>query len=252
MLIFVLCVLSIAQGANLANPAMTIRAARTSLGLSYHLGGYTLTNKAVPSLFNRIAGRFAFAPIEYVTIGIDGGATKVDVASYSDSSIAVGTFQGKFGFSAGGQLKGRSPLLFNEMVGVLGIVNATYFSSTNDNNVKYKGYDGSGVIALVVRIPTFGYIAAGPMVYLIEGTNQSYDGKERPYSNINNIRGWVGVDYILPTKEALSRESYLSFELSISPDVTINGAAPIQEISFSISVGWISNRLYGEELENGE
>jgi len=239
--------LGISNAANLANPGITFPEARIAIGASYDLGGYTLTNQELPSLFNRIHARVTYSPLKYVSIGIDGGTIRIDVERTSDSAA---TFHGKFGYSGGGHLKLATPSFIKDKLTVVALAQGTIFKSENKFSAEYAGKDATGAVGIQVHIPGFGYITAGPWVYLIQGENRSYDGTTSFYSNINNIRGWLAVDYFPKMKELTNNSKpYISFEFSISPKANYSERIPIQEFSFSISIGSITNRLYGTQSE---
>ena len=234
------------HASNLANPAVILPEARIAIGASYHLGGYSLTNQEIPSLFNRIHGRVEYGPFKYLTIGLDAGATQVDVDGIGDTMPA---FHGKFGFSGGGHLKLSTPSFFKQYLSVIAIAQATIFSSENEFSASYSGKDGTGVVGLQAYIPGFGYITAGPWVYIIQGTNKGFDGKSGFYSNTDNIRGWVAIDFFPKMGEVTSNKPYISLEVSISPKATYSDRIPVQAFSVSLSVGAISRRLYGVESD---
>jgi hypothetical protein len=238
---------TLVNSANLANPTITLPEARVAVGASYHLGGYTLYNLEVPSLFNRIHGRVEYGPFKYLTLGIDLGTTKIDVDTDS-------LFQGKFGFSGGGHLKIATPRFAKQYLSVIVIGQATIFNSVNSHSPAYAGKayagkDGTGALGLQVHIPGFGYITAGPWVYLIQGTNTSYTGQEAFYSNTDNIRGWLAIDFFPKMKEIGNNKPYISLEVSISPKATYSERIPVQAFSVSISVGSVTGRLYGTESD---
>ncbi len=230
---------------NLANPAVSIPEARIAIGASYHLGGYTLTNKEIASLWNRIHSRVEYAPLEFVSLGIEFGATQIDVDSYINGFDTVPVFQGRFGFSGGAVLKLSTPAILHDYIKITCITKASFFSSKNNHKALYKGIDGVGIIGVQFHIPRFGYITTGPLVYLIDGTNQSYTGKENFYSNVNNIRGWIAIDFFPRLKEITTNKPYISLELSVSPEVDFSRKVPVQEFSVSISIGSVTRRLYG-------
>ena len=234
------------ESSSLANPATALPDARIAIGTSYHLGGYSLTNSEIPSLFNRIHGRIEYAPFKYVALGLDAGVTNIEVDRYNDS---IGIFHGKFGFSGGGHLKLSTPAFFNNTVGLIAIVQATYFTSKNDRNAAYSGEDGTGTVGLQFRIPGFGFISVGPWVYIIQGNNRGYDGETGFYSNTDNIRGWVAIDYFPKLGEVTSNKPYISLEFSISPKATYSEKVAAQGFSVSISIGAITKRLYGVESD---
>lgn len=243
-------VITSVSASNLTNPLAPIPGARVGIGLSYHLGGYTITNRKIPSLMNRYHCRVSYSPITFFNIGLDCGFSQMEVASDSTSQPVVGIFHGNNHFSYGGNIKISTPLIM-DFIGLLSIVQATGFKSENKYGSYYKGIDGTGAVGIILHIKNFGYIAAGSKVYYIHGNNRSSNsGIESFYSNINNVRGWFAVDYFPKLEKVISTQlPYFSFEVSIAPDVKFNKRAPIQEISFSISLGLITKRLYGEVSE---
>jgi uncharacterized protein (DUF2141 family) len=238
------------SAANLANPTVLIPAARIGLGASYDLDGATITNNKVPAVFNRFMGRVSYAPFSFLNIGLDAGASQIDVAADTTSTDTIGLFHGGYGFSGGGHVKFGTPFFFNDLVRGIGIFQGTIFSSKNDAGAVYGGEDATGALGLQFHIPAFGYVTAGSKACLIHGKNKSYLGNEGKYSNVNNVRGWLAIDYFPPMEKFSSKNLlYLSCELSVSPKVKFNARAPVQEIGFSFSVGSITPRLYGQPSE---
>jgi len=84
---------------------------------------------------------------------------------------------------------------------------------------------------------------------LIEGKNTDYEGATGSYSNVNNVRGWLAVDYFPSDKFNNKNTFYVSAELTVSPKISFNGRAPVEEMSFSVSIGAITPRLYGEQSD---
>lgn len=240
---------TLGYSSNLANPAAALPTANILIGTSYNVGGYTLTNLNIPAMFNRFHGRIDYAPITYLNIGIDLGATQIDVDRYVSSSDTIKLFHGKYGFSGGAHLKLSTPSIVKKTISFFTIGQATTFSSENDNGAKYGGIDGAGVIGLQFRIPKFGFISIGPMVYVIQGDAQGTDGKKEYYSNNNNVRGWIAIDYYLKGNELSKGNAYLSFEFSASPKANYSSRIPIQEFSVSVSLGYISGKIYGVDKE---
>jgi hypothetical protein len=240
---------TIGYASNLANPASALPAANLLVGASYNVGGYTLTNLNIPAMFNRFHGRIEYAPITYLNIGIDLGATQIDVDRYVSSGDTIDLFHGNYGFSGGAHLKLSTPLILKKTISFFAIGQATSFSSKNDGGAEYGGLDGAGVIGLQFRIPNFGFISVGPMVYMIEGDAQGADGKKEFYSNSNNVRGWMAIDYYLKGNELSKGNAYLSVEFSASPKANYSSRIPIQEFSISVSLGYISGKIYGVDKE---
>ena len=236
------------SASNLANPATLIPVARIALGGSYELGGYTITNDSVPCMMNRFQGSLTYAPFSFLNFGIDAGASQMDVAG-DTTAKAIGIFHGDYGFSGGAHFVLGTPFFYNELFRVICIGKATIFSSQNNEGAAYGGKDGAGAIGLQFHVHRFGYITVGPQVYLIEGENKSYTGIKQPYSNLNNVRGWVAIDFFPPDKLMSSNKFFISLEMSLSPKARFNKRVPVQEIGFSISFGSITKRLYGVESD---
>ncbi|NLL13965.1 MAG: hypothetical protein GX267_11220 [Fibrobacter sp.] len=238
---------NVVLASNLANPAVTIPEARIAIGASYHLGGYTLTNKAIPSLWNRIHSRLEYSPLKFLSLGVEFGGTQIDVDQFIINSDTVPSFQGKFGFSGGALLKLSTPAFLNDYIKFTSITKASFFSSKNQHNALYKGIDGVGIVGIQFHIPRFGYITTGPLIYVIDGTNRSYTGEKNYYSNLNNIRGWIAIDFFPRIKEITSNKPFISLEFSMSPEIDYSRRVPVQEFSLSICIGSVTRRIYGIE-----
>jgi hypothetical protein len=234
---------------NLADPAMLIPPARFAVGASYDLGGFTITNDSVPCLLNRVEARVSFSPFSFINFGIDAGAAQMEVAGDTTRTDTIGIFHGKYAFSGGGHLKLGTPFFFKDLMSVVGIFHGSYFSSESNAGTLYKGVDANGGAGLQFHIHDFGYITVGSSVYLIFGKNKSYSGQEGVYSNINNVRGWLAIDYFPAAAASSKNLMYISLELTAAPKATFNGRAPIQEMSVSVSIGSITRKLYGENSE---
>lgn len=244
------------HAAGIANPAAMVPTGRIYIGASYHLGGYTVTNEELGMVTNRFHARVGYSPLDYLNFGIDLGASQVDVDSVTITTATDTThfisFQGKYGFSGGINVKGATPRFFNDMMSVIGIANATIFSSENDDGAAYGGIDIDGVLGLQFKIPKFGYVSAGAKLYYIQGSNKSYDSKtEHDYSNTDNLQGWIALDFVPSFKGGnVKGKPYFSAEVALTPSVSTGGSVPLQGIAFTFSVGWVSPRLYGEDFEN--
>ncbi|MBN1756685.1 MAG: hypothetical protein JW863_00105 [Chitinispirillaceae bacterium] len=245
-LLFVLMSAIGANASNLANPATLIPEARVAVGASYHLGGYSLTDSELPSLFNRIHGRVEYGPFRYLTIGVDGGATQIEVDRVNDT---MPVFHGKFGFSGGGHLKLSTPSFLNNRLSVIAIAQVTLFNSENEFSASYSGKDGTGIVGMQFYIPGFGFISAGPWVYVIQGSNKGSAGQTGYYSNTDNVRGWLAIDFFPKLGEVATNKPYFSLEISVSPKANYSDRIPVQAFSVSLSFGTITKRLYGVESD---
>jgi hypothetical protein len=240
---------SVAYGSNLANPAVSVPVSRITIGASYLVSGYTITNLEIPSLFNRIHARVDYSLLSNVSIGIDAGVTQIDVDKYNIGMDSFPVFHGKLGYSGGAHLKISTPFFLKRTIAFTGIGSATTFISQNKDKASYGGFDGAGAAGIQFHIPRFGYITAGPMIYLIKGKNESYNGVKGKYSNINNLRGWLAIDFFPDLKEMSSNKPFITLEITASPEANYSKRIPLQEFSVSLCIGSITKRLSG--IENG-
>ena len=171
----------------------------------------------------------------------------MEVAGDTTAADTFGIFHGGYGFSGGGHLKLGTPFFFNNVMCGIGIFQGGIFSSQNSAGTTYRGTDACGGLGLQFHVPSFGYITIGSQAYLILGKTTDFSGKQGYYSNVNNVRGWLAIDYFPPELPSSNNLFYLSFEMSVSPKARFNARAPVQEISFSVSIGSITPRLYGQE-----
>jgi hypothetical protein len=231
--------------ANLADPAVLVPPARIAAGASYDLDGFSITNNEVPCLTNRFEARISFSPFSFVNFGIDGGTLQMEVAGDTTASDTFSVFHGRYGICGGGHLKLSTPFFFNDLACLVGIARGSYFSSKSNAGASYGGLDASGGAGIQIHLKDFGYLTLGSTVYLILGKNKSFDGTMSKYSNVNNVRGWLALDYFPALGEASRNIVYVSIELSVGPNVTFNERVPVQEMSVSVSIGAISRKLYG-------
>jgi hypothetical protein len=234
---------------NLAAPAALIPVARMAVSASYDVGGYTISNDSVASVMNRFQGNVTFAPLSFLNIGLSGGVSRMFVAGDTSHSDTIGSFKGDFGFSGGIHLTTGTRFFYNDLFRIIGVGKATFFSSSDKTGVSYGGSDGACAVGLQFHVPRFGYVTFGPEVYLISGKNKGYDGQEHRYSNINNVRGWLAIDFFPRDKSFSTNKYFLSLEVSLSPKADFNKEASLQEIRFSVGFGSITKRLYGEESD---
>ncbi|MBD3315876.1 MAG: hypothetical protein GF344_08830 [Chitinivibrionales bacterium] len=248
VLILLIALIRSGSASNLANPLTPLPPARIGIGLSYSLGGHTITNREIPALLNRIHCRATYSPVSLINFGFDLGATQLEVASDTTTRDTLGIFHGEYRFSVGGHLKLSTPL-YRDLVGAVAIAQTTRFSSSNEHDARYEGIDGDAALGVLFHIPGIGYAALGPKVYLIRGKNRGYDGAEGKFANVNNVRAWLAVDYFPRVGTIMENRPYFSFEMSLSPEVAFRKRAPVQEFEFSITFGTVTPRLYGEVSE---
>ena len=244
----ILFAVTFCSAASLVGPISPFPGGRMSMGLAYNLEGMSITNRNIPAVMNGFTGNLSYSPAQYVNIGIEAGATSLEVASDSISTDSGTTmYKGKYKFSGGAALHLSSPLA-REVFGITGIAKADYFSSDDGAGASYKGFSGIGVLGLVFHIKGFGYIATGPRLYFIEGQDKGYNQSNySDFHNTNNLQAWLAMEWF--PKTSGGSIPYFGVELTAGPKVNFGGRAPVNEFSVSATIGAVSKRLSGEASE---
>ena len=237
-----------ASAATLADPLAPFPGPRIAVGIGYHIDGISIGDRAIPALVNRVAARMSFSPAQYVNIGLEGGAAQMEVAPDTSNLRTLPVFHGNYTFSYAGNLKLTTPFL-NDIVGVVGIGKGGHFASKNSKNTEYDCYDATGVVGLLFHIPRFGYASFGPKLHYITGTATDYDGTEHGFTNVNNMQGWVAVEWYPHTKNGSI--PYITAEIALGPKVSFGERTPVNEFSFAIAIGTVTKRI-GEEVSELE
>ncbi len=236
----------------LSNPATPIPQARGVVGASYGIAGVSIGKDSVPMLLNRIHLRFAVAPSSLLTLGVEAGATQVEVGG---DTLGVGdtlaAFHGKYGLSGGVNATIATPFYFNDVMSIGAHASGNYFMSANKYNAQYGGIDIAAALGPQFHIKHFGYIGFGPRLYLISGQNYDTGGVAgKGYSNSNNLSGWLSIDFFPQSATAKPNgKPYISLEVSVTPSSRFSDKIPLREIAISVSIGTITKRLFGEETD---
>lgn len=246
LILLLLSQLSIVNALNLASPLAPIPEGRFTFSASYDLNGITITNREIPAIMNRIMGTFTISTTEFFNFGIDLGVSQMDVASDSND---VSLYHGKYGFTSGANIKVSTPRA-KDIIGVVGLAKGTWFMTSEDKGERYyRGLDIAAAAGPLFHIPNFGYVAFGPKIYYIHGKN---DYSASNFHNVNNLRGWIAIEYFPKMKNESKYLPFLTIESSISPETKINGRrAPVIEFSASITFGAVSSKVFGEIEEIG-
>ena len=238
ILFFILLTAISSYALNLATPLVPIPAGRLSASASYEFDGVTIANRAVPTVMNRIMASGTISPTQYFNAGLDLGVSQIDVASDSASTL----FHGKFSFAGGVNIKLATPLIKN-IFGFIAIAKGGWYNSPEkDADRYYQGLDVAGAVGPIFHIPSFGYIALGPKMYYMHGDAFGAG----TYHNINNLRGWIAVEYFPKMKESSKMLPFITLEGSISPEASVKSSrAPIMEFGASLTFGGVTSKLFG-------
>lgn len=235
-------------GANVAFPSVAIPEARFGVGASYDITTGDLYGvDDVPFSMNTINASFTFAPVSVMNFGVDIGTRNVRIYS----SDEVFDFRGKMGFSAGGHLRLSTPLL-KDVFGATALIKGAWFYSKNDYDAFYRGVDVTGALGFVFHIKQVGYISFGGKYFEIFGENQGFnDINTSSWSNDETLGGWVAFDFFPKMKQQGSYIPFVTLEAGVFPGASAfrGDKSGIHNLSFSVTIGAITQRLYGESTE---
>lgn len=234
----------VSWGASVSYPFTPVPTARFATALSYDMYGIGLYKSNVAGASAMIHGfnaSFTYSPITFINFGLDVGERKVDIFTYDKSY----NFDGKIGFAGGTHVKLATPY-FSDIIGIVGVARTLWFSSAR-HDVYYGGMDFTGAGGISFHINSFGYISCGMKYFEIFGRTggvQSPIGSN--WSNDKVSGGFVSFD-MFPKTSARKYIPFVSVELALFPQLeAFDGDRPaIRNASLSITIGGITNRLYG-------
>lgn len=281
LIIFVFIILlnvSYSWAIGLSFPSTPVPTARFATGVSYdYYGGYMdydnnsklFWQDDLPVSLHGINAFFTYAPITYVNFGVELGARDANINPDKKFSLAQSELNGTLGFSAGAHLKFATPY-FSDVFGFVAAAKGTWFySEGNSNKTEWYYIDGEGNMTPVnwnnngnivainggisFHVKRFGYISFGAKYLDVMGKiNLEPEIIEKTkWVNDAYIGGWLALDYF-PKTRIEKFIPFISFELGFFPnDKPFDGGRPIlRNASFSVTVGAIMKRLYGDDDEN--
>ncbi|MDB5050489.1 MAG: hypothetical protein JWO30_3560 [Fibrobacteres bacterium] len=226
------CLSALAQAPQAAFPIEDMDS--RSLGLQYGLSfrGQNITSADVPSHETIHTLTLAYAPIPYVALEAGVGLDRLVVET--NRSVA---FQGEFGFSPNFGLILSSPYFAADMVRVTAGARALYLNSEDSHGFRYSGFISNPFLGAVVSPSGFFDIEAGLRAHFIDGTMQGPGGVEKPFSNQEAFRGYLGCTVKSPKERA-----FLTVDLDVSPGLDADWANGPREaqvgVSFGALLGW--------------
>jgi len=232
-------------GGGIAYPLTSVPTARFATALSYDMYGGYLYKSSIPNAATTLQGfnaSFTYSPITYINFGFDAGERSVKILTYDDQY----KFDGNIGFAGGAHAKFATPY-FNDLLGGVAFVRALWFSSEDKYEIYYGGMDFTTAGGLSFHVKNFGYISFGAKYFEIVGKNGGVPGSAGgTWSNDEVLGGWVSFD-MFPRLFERKYIPFFSIELALFPGAdAFDGAKPlIKNASFGITIGAITNRLYG-------
>ncbi|MDR0303682.1 MAG: hypothetical protein LBH98_02775 [Chitinispirillales bacterium] len=232
-------------GGGVAYPLTPVPSARFATAISYDMYGGYLYKPSISGATVTLQGfnaSFTYSPITFINFGFDLGERNVKIFTHDEQY----RFDGKIGFAGGTHAKFATPY-FNELIGVVGFVRALWFSSETKNETYYGGMDFTGAGGLSFRVKNFGYISLGAKYFEIVGKNGEVSGTQSgSWGNEDVFGGWVSFD-MFPKIPVRKHIPFFSIELCLFPGAdAFDGTKPaIRNASFNLTIGAITNRLYG-------
>ncbi|MCL1946996.1 MAG: hypothetical protein FWF51_07615 [Chitinivibrionia bacterium] len=234
-------------GGGVSYPSATIPAARFASGVSYdYIGGYlTLNSSTDPTPAYSLYGAnifFTYGLADFINAGVDLGLKDANIHS-SDPSFV---FNGRMGAAAGTHVKLSTSYMGDVFAIVLFSRFHFFYSEDKGRNEYNRGRDITASGAFSFHVKEFGYITMGAKY--LDITAKIY-GKPAPpeFKNDALVGGWVAFDYF-PKTAIKTYLPFVSFELGFFPNSerkVLEKKPVFRNISFSVTIGGITNRLYG-------
>jgi hypothetical protein len=253
-------------------PTAPVPTARFATGVSYdYYGGYMSYKESplfltedIPFNMHGIVAFVTFAPVTFINLGFDMGIRDVNAFYAEELYNMADNLTGQFGFSGGAHLKFATPY-FGDVFGIIAVGKwQSFYSEGNSDNTKwYYGdipvnWSNSGDIitgagGFSFHVKNFGYISFGAKYLDIYGEVKVSPAviEKTKWSNDPMLGGWISADYF-PRTNIKNYIPFLSFEVGFFPDSkAFTGGNPVlKNASFSVTIGGITNPLYGNSDKN--
>jgi len=272
--------------ASVSFPAAPVPAGRFATGIGYDYNGGFLHKVDVrpmpgftlhPSLEHlpfRTRGLNAFVSYglsSNINIGVDVGVRDVRIKDNnlyalttvppSDDTIFFRpNFDGRFGLSAGANLKLATPYM-NDVMAIVGVARGQWYNSKcgQGGSAFHSGLNFTASGGLSFNASDFGYITFGAKYFEIMGKNGVYandddgiynGGGSGKWSNSAVLGGFFAVDYF-PKSNIQQYIPFFSFEFSFFPDKNgFSGSSPVlRSAGFAVTAGAFSRRVVGDKDE---
>jgi len=294
--IFLLALLAVGYswGASVSFPSAPVPTGRFATGIGYDYNGGFLHKVSEISEEDKLLGFRIHPPLEhipfrtrginafvsyglsnFINIGVDVGVRDVRVVDNNlyallfddDPLLPADTllffrpdFDGRFGLSAGANLKLATPYM-GDVMAIVGVARGQWYNSKDGRggNSYYSGLNFTASGGLSFNATDFGYITLGAKYFEIMGKNHAYAhegsgtyyaGGDGRWSNSAVLGGFVAVDYF-PKSTIQNYIPFFSFEFSFFPDKKgFSGSNPVlRSAGFAVTAGAFSRRVVGDKDE---
>lgn len=200
----------------------------STLGIQYGfaLRGADITSQDAPSHETVHAFSLGYAPLPY--LALEGGLAldRYEVGPYRSMH-----FDGDFGISPLAGLALTAPPLF-DILRLSGGIRALYLDSRDDHGYAYSGFISNPWLGLTVMPSPYFDLEAGARGHRIDGTIEAPGGSTRPFSNREQVRGYVSA-----TLKSPSEFAFLTLDLDFSPAFDSDWSGGPREAAIGISCG---------------
>ncbi|HKP98563.1 MAG TPA: hypothetical protein VJ385_22725 [Fibrobacteria bacterium] len=226
------CLLAFAAAAHAAFPIEDMDS--RSLGIQYGLSfrGQNITQADIPSYETIHTLNLAYAPVPYAAIEAGIGLDQLRVAGGKSAQ-----FHGEFGVAPTFGLILASPHFFSEWLRFTAGSRFLYLNSGDAAGFRYSGLITNPFLGAVLSPSGFFDCEAGVRAHHIDGTMRGPAGLQRPFSNRESLRGYLGFTVKSPRERA-----FLSLDADVSPGLDSDWSRGPREaqigVSFGALLGW--------------
>jgi len=230
--------------------------AKMALGLYFDHSGQELfnDNQRAHSLLNTTGAQLTYAPFRVLQIGVYVGGAEFDHDPSADDPDGPG-FNANYSLTFGASGKIFTPGFMSDKLRGL-LFGSMGFLKAEDGyrNVRqvFECHSGLGLQYQVIKIMKLGI---GAEVYYLDGEqgNDSVSTGSNPFGNRDLYRGLISMEFYPKTNpDLIQGQPFICISFRFTGDMGWDENLGLKNGSLSITLGWITDFLYGKYKEEKE
>ena len=209
-------------------------------------------SQRTPSLLNTTGGQVTFAPFRVLHFGAYIGAAEFDHKAPRDDPDGP-AFNADFNLTYGGCAKAFTPGFLSDRMRVFASGSAGHFKVEDDfKNVRkaWEFHAGLGVQYTPLKLLTIG---VGGELYVLDGEQEHTSVSGVGFGNRDYYRGLLSFELCPKTNsEFIEGQPFISLSFRFTGDMGWDDDLGLKNASLNVSVGWITDFLYGKYKEEQE
>jgi hypothetical protein len=202
---------------------------RNTPGVEYAaaIRGQLITKAEIDAVERMHLLKVLYSPLEYIQSYFGAGINRLEVVYKAANTH----FDGKYGIATTAGLSVNTPAVVRRILRVTFNLDFLYLYTKDSKKYKYRGLITDPSLGLMAHIGSMIDLEGGVMWHFINGTMSDPQGKEYPFSNVENARGYFGLTLCSPIGAFVQ----LHFDASKSAETQFDNG-PV-DAAFGLSVG---------------